>query len=367
MSHKTIKVQSLKHDYSILVGSGLLSKSGQLLKKVFEPGCRVMIVSQEAVPAAHRKKLETSLQQSGFWIFHHFLPVGEKAKSEKELFSLIGSLLKNGFERGDAIVAFGGGITGDVSGFAAACYLRGIRYAQVPTTLLAQVDSSMGGKTAINTKEGKNLVGAFYPPVIVISDVDTLYSLPARELRAAMAEVIKYGVIADPKLFSFLEKNVAKILAKHRSALTRIVADSAKIKADVVSRDEFETKGERIILNYGHTFAHGIEGALKYEKLVHGEAVALGMLMAAEVAVRLGLCSGEFQRRQLALARAFELPVSLAGLKIHPQDVFHKMAHDKKKKSGKLHFVLPKKIGQVKVVSGLEPMAVVFNVIETFF
>ncbi len=363
---RTINVQSLKHSYPIYVGSGLLSKSGSLLKKVVEPGCRVMIVTQQSVPVVHRKKLEYALQRAGFWIFHHYLPQGEKAKSEKELFTLIAALLKNGFERGDAIVALGGGITGDVSGFAAACYLRGIRYAQIPTTLLAQVDSSIGGKTAVNTKEGKNLVGAFYPPVMVISDVDTLETLPARELRAAMAEVIKYGVIADPKLFSFLEKNKTKILTNNRAALTRIVSDSARIKAAVVSRDEFETKGERIMLNYGHTFAHGIEGALGYEKLVHGEAVALGMLMAAEVAARLKLCSGEFQRRQLALVRAFELPVSLAGFKTSAQAVFHKMAHDKKKKSGKLRFIFPKTAGKVKVVTDIDT-ALVLAVIQAFF
>lgn len=363
---RTINVQSLKHSYPIYVGRGLLSKTGSLIKKVFNPGCRVMIVTQKTVPAGHRKKLEASLRKAGFQIFFYYLPQGEKAKSASELFKLVAALLKNGFERGDAIAALGGGVTGDVSGFAAAVYLRGIRYAQIPTTLLAQVDSSIGGKTAVNTPEGKNLVGAFNPPVIVISDVDTLKTLPSRELRAAMAEVIKYGVIADPKLFSFLEKNTQKILAKNSAALTRIVSDSARIKAGVVSRDEFETRGERMSLNYGHTFGHGVEGALRYQKLVHGEAVALGMLMAAEMSVRLGLCSGDFQRRQLQLIRSFDLSVSLDGLGIQTQEIFRVMAHDKKKKSGKLRFILPEKIGCVSVVTGAEDAAI-HSVIDSLF
>lgn len=363
---KTIRTQSLKQDYSIIAGTGLLSKSGALLKKVFAQGCRVMIVTQESVPESHRKKIEQSIQKAGFWIFHHFLPQGEKAKSEKEFFRLITALLKNGFERGDAILAVGGGVTGDVSGFAAACYLRGIRYVQIPTTLLAQVDSSIGGKTAVNTPEGKNLVGAFYSPAMVISDVDSLKTLPARELRAALAEVIKYGVISDPKLFQFLENNVDSILSKKLMALIRVVSDSARIKAGVVSRDEFETKGERMILNYGHTFGHGIEGALRYQKLVHGEAVALGMLMAAELAVQLGICSSRFQQRQLQLIRSFDLPISLARLGINPEAIFQMMTHDKKKKSGKLRFVLPQKVGRVKIVSDVDD-SLVLRVIHSFF
>ena len=364
---QTIKVKSLRHNYPIYVGSGLLAQSGALLKNIFESRCRVMVVTQKTVPAAHRSKLEKSLRKTGFQIVSHYLPNGEVAKSEKELFRLVAALLKNRFERGDALVALGGGVTGDITGFAAACYLRGIRYSQIPTTLLAQVDSSIGGKTAVNTPEGKNLVGAFNPPVAVISDVDTLQTLPARELRAALAEVIKYGVIADPKLFQFLEKNTKKILSKNKSALTRIVFDSARIKAGVVSRDEFETRGERMILNYGHTFGHGVEGALGYKKLVHGEAVALGMLMAAEMAAELEVCPGEVHRRQLSLVRAFDLPVSLSKLGITAEQVFKVMAHDKKKKSGKLRFVLPEKIGRVKIVSGLESTAASYKAIQSFF
>jgi len=354
---QTIKVKSLRHIYPIWVGSGLLRRCGALLKKFFEPRCRVMVVTQKTVPAVHRNSLEKSLREAGFQITFYYLPNGEIAKTEKELFCLVAALLKNGFERGDALVALGGGITGDITGFAAACYLRGIRYAQIPTTLLAQVDSSIGGKTAVNTAQGKNLVGAFNPPRAVISDVDTLQTLPVRELRAALAEVIKYGIIADPKLFQFLEKNTKKILSKNKSALTRIVADSARIKAGVVSRDEFETKGERMILNYGHTFGHGVEGALGYKKLVHGEAVALGMLMAAEMALRVGLCSGEVQQRQLKLIRAFDLPVSLEKLGMSAKKIYQVMAHDKKKKSGKLRFVLPEAIGRVSIVSGADESA----------
>jgi len=225
----------------------------------------------------------------------------------------------------------------------------------IATTLLAQVDSAIGGKTAIDLKEGKNLMGAFWPPALVISDVSVLRSLPQRELCASLGEVVKYGVIRDPALFSFLEKNGKKVLQKDLGAIEKVVVACAKIKARVVSRDEFETKGERAILNYGHTFAHGIEGALGYKGLVHGEAVAIGMMMAAQLAADLGLCSKEFPWRQMKLLIPMKLPVSVKKFNLKKTVILKAMMTDKKKNKGTLRFVLPRHIGKVTVEKNIPP------------
>jgi len=345
---KTIQVRSLRRNYRICVGRGLLVRTGALVSGIFAPGSKVMIVSQKNL-TPYLKLISASLSRKGFAVHHHTLPDGEIAKSGAELFRLAYALLAKGFERGDGIVAVGGGVVSDLAGFASAVYLRGIRYVNVATTLLAQVDSAIGGKTAIDLKEGKNLMGAFWPPALVISDVDTLRSLPARELCAALGEVVKYGVISDPSLFRFLEKNSRKILRKDVRSIEKIVWACAKIKAGVVSRDEFETKGERASLNYGHTFAHGIEGALRYQDLVHGEAVAIGMMMAAQLAADLGLCSQDLPWRQMKLLVSMRLPVSIKKFGLKAADILKVMMTDKKKSRGSLRFVLSRRIGQVTV------------------
>ena len=307
-----------------------------------------MIVSQKNL-APYLKTIASSFSKKGFQVFFHKLPDGEIAKSEAELFRLSCDLLAKGFERRDGIVAVGGGVVGDLAGFAASIYLRGIRYVNIATTLLAQVDSAIGGKTAIDLKEGKNLMGAFWPPALVISDARVLGSLPQRELCASLGEVVKYGVIRDPALFNLLEKNCKRILRKDLGAIEKVVLACAKIKAGVVSRDEFETKGERAILNYGHTFAHGIEGALGYKGLVHGEAVAIGMMMAVQLAADLGLCSPELPWRQMKLLLSMKLPVSIKKFNLRTATILKAMMTDKKKNKGTLCFVLPRRIGHVTV------------------
>ena len=343
---KEIPVKSLRGNYTVLTGSALLEKSGRLLRRFGIQG-KAMIVTQKSIAALYLKKLTQGLSAKKIDFQTHFMAAGETAKSEMELFKLYHALSQFDFERRDFLIALGGGVVGDLTGFAAATYLRGVAFVNIPTTLLAQVDSSIGGKTGINLAEGKNLVGAFYPPRVVISDIAVLKSLPDRELYASLAEVVKYGAIADPQLFRFLEANAKKILAKDTASLEKIVQASAKIKAGVVSRDEFETKGERMILNFGHTFGHGFEQALGYSKLLHGEAVAVGMACAAGLAVKRKLFPEAAYERLLAVMRQLRLPVSLSGLRVDLNSVVAAMSRDKKKKAGKLRFVLPVKIGKV--------------------
>jgi 3-dehydroquinate synthase len=345
---RTIQVKSLKGNYKICVGRGLLEQAGGLVAGVLNPATKLMVVSQKNL-APYLKVISSSLSRKGFEVYSHMLPDGEIAKSGAELFRLSYDLLAKGFERRDGIVAVGGGVVSDLAGFAASVYLRGIRYVNIATTLLAQVDSAIGGKTAIDLREGKNLMGSFWPPALVISDVNTLRSLPQRELCASLGEVVKYGVIRDPALFHFLEKNHKKILRKDLGTIEKVVLACAKIKAGVVSRDEFEIQGERAVLNYGHTFAHGIEGGLGYKGLVHGEAVAIGMMMAAQLAADLGLCSQELPWRQMKLLISMKLPVSIKKFNLKASAVLKTMMADKKKHKGMLRFVLPRSIGKVTV------------------
>lgn len=359
---KMISVKSSKGHYKINVGRGLLARSGAIAKSVFAAGVKLMIVSQKNLKT-YSGPLAASLEKKGFEVHEHMLPDGEIAKSQAELFRLTHALLAKNFERKDGIVAVGGGVVSDLAGFAASVYLRGIRYMNVATTLLAQVDSAIGGKTAIDLKEGKNLIGAFWPPVAVISDAAVLKSLPMRELCASLGEVVKYGMIRSPSLFQLLEKHSAKVLRKDLAILEKIVMLSAAIKAEVVTRDEFETKGDRMILNYGHTFAHGIEGASGYRKIVHGEAVAIGMMMAAQLATDLGLCSQDLAWRQMKLLLSLKLPVSLKKLDLSTENILKIMMRDKKKSQGVLRFILPRRIGKVTVEQNI-PLKFVHKVIR---
>lgn len=352
---KKISVHSSRGNYSIYIGNRLLGKTGKILKSLDLQG-KILIVTQQKIAAKYLPALRNSLK--GKKVAVHMVADGEPAKSEKELFKIYARLCAEGFERRDTIIALGGGVVGDLAGFTAATFLRGIAFVNIPTTLLAQVDSAIGGKTGINLKEGKNLVGAFYPPRAVISDIQTLKTLPERELRASLAEVVKYGVIRDAKLFSFLEKNAAKILKKDPQSLEKIVQASAAIKAGVVSRDEHETKGERMILNFGHTYGHGFEQAGNYKKLLHGEAVSIGMVAASDLAERAGLFSKENFRRLVNLLKKLGLPVSAKSLQLSGPKILKAMHRDKKKKAGRLRFVLPKHIGQTVIQDNL-PLAAV--------
>lgn len=347
---KVVRVKTSKKTYPILVGPGLLNRAETLLKRLHFTG-RVLIVTQRKIkPHLHRLVQGLGNLRSKV----HYVPDGETAKSEKELFRLYHTLVREGVERQGLILGLGGGVVGDLTGFAAATYLRGIRFVNVGTTLLAQVDSSIGGKTGINLSEGKNLVGAFYQPEMVISDIDTLETLAVWELTASLAEVVKYGVIKSPRLFIFLEENAKKILSKDAHGLERIVYESSQIKAAVISRDEFETQGERMILNFGHTFGHGFEQAANFKALLHGEAISVGMVCATRLAVLTKMLSPREEKRILDLLKRLRLPTRLPrGLKT--EKILVAMSRDKKKSAGSLRFILPVRIGKVRIKEGVPP------------
>jgi 3-dehydroquinate synthase len=261
-------------------------------------------------------------------------------------------MLDEGADRQSVVIAVGGGVVGDLAGFVAATFARGLAFFQVPTTLLAQVDSSVGGKTGINLPGAKNMVGAFWQPAGVLIDVQTLATLPDREFRAGLAEVVKYGVILDSEFFAYLEQHADEINRRDQTALMHIVARSCRLKADVVEADERETTGLRSVLNYGHTFCHALEAATGYETLLHGEAVAIGMHCAARLAERLGRVDETFVARQHALLTAFGLPVAVPD--VEASELVRFMRRDKKAVAGHLRFVLPTRIGHVELVDGVK-------------
>lgn len=344
---RIIPVRSPQLSYPVVVGSETLERLPLFLERLRLSG-KILVVTDRRVAGLHLSRLEKVLQKGKAAHKVFYLPAGERAKRPEELFRLYRFLLKNRCERRDLLMAFGGGAVGDVAGFAAATYLRGIGLIQVGTTLLAQVDSSIGGKTGINLPEGKNLVGSFYPPRLVVSDVTVLKTLPRPELVASLAEVIKYGVIRDPELFQYLEKRLDLLLARDLKSLEQVVFRSARIKAGVVERDEKETRGERMILNYGHTFGHAFEAASNF-RLRHGEAVALGMVSAARLAGRMGIFRPEEEERQNRLIAKAGLPTALRGDRFSAGRVIKYLMTDKKKSGGRLRFVLPETIGRVKV------------------
>ncbi|MFZ5801815.1 MAG: 3-dehydroquinate synthase [Candidatus Omnitrophota bacterium] len=350
---KKIMVRSSRGAYPVLIGRGLLRQAGRLIRALrgapVGPGRKILIVTQRPVGRLYARPLAESLRRAGYRVFSCEVPNGEIAKSERHLFRLHRVLLSHGFERRDAMLALGGGVVGDLTAFCASTYLRGVPFLNVATTLLAQVDSAIGGKTGINLAEGKNLVGSFYPPVAVISDTAVLRSLPPREYRASLAEVVKYGVIRDAALFRFLEARKAAVLNRDPAVLEKIVACSASIKAGIVSRDEREETGERMILNYGHTFGHALEKITAYRGLSHGEAVSLGMIAAARLAVLSGIFPAVSEIRQKALLQGLGLPVARKTLVRKIDRVLRAMVHDKKKNYGRLRFVLPMRIGKTLI------------------
>jgi 3-dehydroquinate synthase len=261
-------------------------------------------------------------------------------------------MLDAGSDRKSVVIALGGGVVGDLAGFVAATFGRGLRFVQIPTTLLAQVDSSVGGKVGINLPGGKNMVGAFWQPRGVLIDVDVLKTLPDREYRAGLAEVVKYGVIQDADFFAYLEANVEQINHHDPAVLTHIVERCCRLKADVVEQDEREETGLRSILNYGHTFCHAFEAATGYEKLLHGEGVAIGMMCAARLAARMGRVDDAFVARQRALLEALRLPLDVPD--VDQEELIELMYHDKKVERGKLRFVLPTQMGHVELVREVE-------------
>ncbi|OOF55168.1 3-dehydroquinate synthase [Rodentibacter genomosp. 2] len=341
-----VNVELQERRYPILIGSGLLQDETRYPVK---EGDRVMIVSNPTVARFYLKTVMDTLEKRGCVVDHVLLPDGEKHKTLDSLNLIFTKLLQGNHGRDTTIIALGGGVIGDVTGFAAASYQRGVRLIQIPTTLLSQVDSSVGGKTAVNHELGKNMIGAFYQPVMVMIDTLTLNTLPKREVNAGLAEVIKYGAILDNKFFGWLEKNMDDLVSLKQEALQHCIARCCQIKADVVARDETE-KGDRALLNLGHTFGHAIETHLGYGNWLHGEAVSVGMMMAAALSKELGNISvADVARLEKLLARANLPTVSPDGMQ--PEDYLPHMMRDKKVLAGKLRLVLLKSLGQAYVAT----------------
>jgi 3-dehydroquinate synthase len=353
MSGDRIEVALGDRSYPIYVEDGLLDRAGELLKP-FARDNRLLIITDYHVEEAQGGKLRSSLSAAGIGQAYLDLPPGEETKSWERLSRVVDWMLEHGIERSDHVVAFGGGVIGDLVGFAAAVVNRGCGFVQIPTTLLAQVDSSVGGKTAINVSAGKNLVGAFHQPSAVLIDPTVLATLPMREVRAGYAEVVKYGLIDDPGFFAWCEANAAALLDGDAEARRHAIATSVRAKAAIVAEDERETSGKRALLNLGHTFGHALEAETGFsDKLLHGEAVAAGMALAFDFSASRGLClcPAEDAARVKAHLRAVGLPASLtdAGIDASGKRLVEHMMHDKKKSGGRLPFILVRGIGQAYV------------------
>ncbi len=348
-----------ERSYAIRVGAGLLRDAGALLAPLLSRP-RVVIVSNPVVAAHWLAPLHASLSAAGIACESILVPDGETHKSWATLHDLLTRLLEIHAERSTTLVALGGGVVGDLTGFAAAIYQRGMPFVQVPTTLLAQVDSSVGGKTGVNHALGKNLIGAFYQPLAVLIDTDCLATLPDRELAAGLAEVIKTAAIRDVPFFEWLETNVPRIKARDADALIHAVTESCRIKAQIVAADEREA-GERALLNFGHTFAHAIEAGVGYGEWLHGEAVAAGMVLAARLSQRLGLIAGADVGRLRALLQCAGLPVDAPRL--GGERYLDLMSRDKKVVAGSIRFVLLRGIGDAFVAADV-PVGDVRGVLE---
>jgi 3-dehydroquinate synthase len=345
---ESLSVALGSRSYPIHIGAGLIGE-----RALYAPHLHgsAAVITNEVVAPLYLARVRSALEASGARVAQVLIEDGEQAKGWQTLDRVIDALLAARLGRDALIVALGGGVVGDLAGFAAAVYQRGVAYIQVPTTLLAQVDSSVGGKTAINHARGKNLVGAFHQPCAVITDVATLDTLPDRELRAGLAEVIKHGAALDAPFFDWLERNVEKILARDRAALVYAVRRSCELKAAIVAQDERES-GQRALLNLGHTFGHAIETATGFGPWLHGEAVAAGMVMAAGLSARAGLlASGDAQRIEALIARA-GLPTR--GPKLPPERWRELIALDKKSAAGRVRFVLLEAVGRATLQAGVE-------------
>lgn len=354
-----VKVKLGKRSYDIVIGDNILVDAGKRIAKL-KPGTAVAIVTDGNVAHHHLATLERSLEAAKISYRSVLLSAGEGTKSYSNLETVAEAIIQSRIERGDLVIALGGGVIGDLAGFAASVVRRGVGFVQIPTTLLAQVDSSVGGKTGINSPQGKNLIGAFHQPVLVLADLKTLDTLPAREFRAGYAEVAKYGLINDPKFFDWLEKNWREVF-EGGPARAKAVATSCKAKAAIVARDERES-GERALLNLGHTFGHALEATTGYsDRLLHGEGVALGMVLAFKLSAKLKLCKPADVTRVVKHldnvglpTRLSQIPGSLPG----PDGLLSLMAQDKKVVRGKLVFILAKGIGKAFVAKNVDTKVV---------
>lgn len=344
---ETVKVGLGNRSYDIIIGEGLVASAGERILPVLKQR-RVVVITDENVAPLHLPALVGSLAKAGIVHSNIVLPAGESSKSFATLEHVLNLLLKEKPERKTTLIALGGGVIGDLVGFAASILLRGVPFIQIPTTLLSQVDSSVGGKTGINTRYGKNLIGSFYQPKMVLADTGVLSTLPLRQRRAGYAEIVKYGLINDPEFFSWLEQNGQKLLDGDQSAITYAVKKSCEHKADIVSQDEHEG-GVRALLNLGHTFGHALEAETGFgEKLLHGEAVAVGMVLAFALSVQMGLCHAADEQRIVKHLQDIGLPYRLRDV----ADIWdvtrliNHFAQDKKVEDGKLTFILAKAIGE---------------------
>jgi 3-dehydroquinate synthase len=345
----TLTVELGERSYPIYIGSGLLGQTGLLPPHIH--GKRALIVSNEVVAPLYLEKLKSVLGNIEADVV--VLPDGEHSKTLETMNLIFDQLLTNRHERSTTLIALGGGVTGDITGFAAAVYQRGVNFIQVPTTLLSQVDSSVGGKTGVNHALGKNMIGAFYQPQCVLIDIDVLASLPERELQAGLAEVIKYGLLGNAGFFNWIEQNLDGLLARDPELLAQAVRISCEEKARIVAADEKEG-GIRALLNLGHTFGHAIEAAMGYGNWLHGEAVATGMVMAADLSRRLGWINADDALRARALIERAGLPVCPPAT-MTAEQFMDLMAVDKKVQSGKIRFVLMRGIGDAVVESAIAP------------
>jgi 3-dehydroquinate synthase len=346
MYMQTLTVDLGDRSYPIHIGSGLLDQAGLILPHLAQK--RVVVVTNTTVAPLYLERLTAALAAAGVAAMPVVLPDGEAYKNWETLNLIFDALLTQRAERKTTLIALGGGVIGDMTGFAAACYQRGMPFIQIPTTLLSQVDSSVGGKTGINHPLGKNMIGAFYQPKLVLADSDTLKTLPPRELSAGLAEVIKYGLIWDAEFLAWLEANMDKLRALEPAAISHAIYRSCEIKGQVVGQDEREG-GIRAILNLGHTFGHAIETGMGYGNWLHGEAVAAGMVLAAQTSQRLGWLSAADVERARALIRAAGLPDVAPDLGVATWLDY--MGHDKKVEGGKLRFVLLKKLGEAVITA----------------
>lgn len=341
---QTLEVSLGDRSYPIHIGSQLLTQVNLILPHLKRK--QVAIVSNTTVAPLYMDKLTQSLQAAGVNVIEIILPDGESYKNSDTLNLIYDALLKNRCERLTTLIALGGGVIGDLTGYAAATYLRGVPFIQIPTTLLSQVDSSVGGKTGINHPLGKNMIGAFYQPQLVLADIDTLKTLPQRELSAGMAEVIKYGLIRDAEFFDWLELNMTKLMSLDSDAITHAIYRSCQNKAEVVAADERET-GERALLNLGHTFGHAIENGMGYGVWLHGEAVAAGTMLAAQLSKKLNWLTATEVQRIEAILKAAKLP--LAPPKFSVEKYLELMQLDKKVADGKIRLVLQQGIGKATI------------------
>jgi len=353
---KQLQVELGERAYPIVIGEGLLAQTGVWLRQLgVSAGQKLMVVTDEHVAPLYLEPLRQVLSSEGYDCVHTIIPAGEQAKSLAVYEQIMTEAIEAGLDRKSVMLALGGGVVGDVAGFAAATYMRGIPFVQLPTTLLAH-DSSVGGKVAINHPLGKNLIGAFHQPLAVLYDTITLRSLPPREVAAGFAEVIKHGLIADASFVDWLEQQAEPLNALASEPLAEAIGRGCAIKAEVVAADERE-QGQRAILNLGHTFGHAFEALCAYSRLNHGEAIAIGMCLAAATSVKLGLADSSVYRRTKSLLQRYGLPTTWPeGL--NPHDVLTVMKRDKKGEKGQLVLVLPTRIGHVEIVRNVDASVV---------